>query len=361
MKNRFFHKSVSPDWKAFVSCIRREGTPKRVHNIEIGLDEEIKTALCERFNLLDGLNARDPFFAQQREIRVQRFLGYDYVVGKIDGANFPLNWIKTEDTAQARKAEGREYIDEHRGPVTNWREFEAYPWPDPRNADTRILEWYERNLPEDMCVIGGLTGHFAEELSWLLGYETLCIALFEQRDLVQAISDKLIAHYGQIGRQYLEFERVKVIWGTDDMGFRSGTMMSPDDLRALVLPGHRMLAGLSHAAGRLYLLHSCGKLDEIMSDLVDQVGIDAKHSFEDTIEDVRDVKRQWGSRVALLGGLDLDFMCRASEDEVRARTRDTLAKCQPGGGYCLGTGNSVANYINIDNYLAMLDEGRRFA
>ena len=30
-----------------------------------------------------------------------------------------------------------------------------------------------------------------------------------------------------------------------------------------------------------------------------------------------------------------------------------------GGGYCLGTGNSVANYIPLANYLAMLDEGRK--
>jgi uroporphyrinogen decarboxylase len=31
-----------------------------------------------------------------------------------------------------------------------------------------------------------------------------------------------------------------------------------------------------------------------------------------------------------------------------------------GTGYCLGTGNSVANYIPVQNYLAMLDEGRRW-
>ena len=28
-----------------------------------------------------------------------------------------------------------------------------------------------------------------------------------------------------------------------------------------------------------------------------------------------------------------------------------------GGGYCLGTGNSVTNYIPLDHYLAMVDEG----
>jgi uroporphyrinogen decarboxylase len=40
--------------------------------------------------------------------------------------------------------------------------------------------------------------------------------------------------------------------------------------------------------------------------------------------------------------------------------RDTLSVCQPGGGYLLGTGNTVANYIPIENFLAMLDEGRKF-
>jgi len=34
--------------------------------------------------------------------------------------------------------------------------------------------------------------------------------------------------------------------------------------------------------------------------------------------------------------------------------------CGPEGHYVLGTGNSVASYIPIQNYLAMLDEGRRF-
>jgi uroporphyrinogen decarboxylase len=57
----------------------------------------------------------------------------------------------------------------------------------------------------------------------------------------------------------------------------------------------------------------------------------------------------------------VDFLCRADEAAVRQRVRDTLDACLPGGGYVLGTGNSVANYIPLRNYLAMLDEGRRYA
>jgi uroporphyrinogen decarboxylase len=97
-----------------------------------------------------------------------------------------------------------------------------------------------------------------------------------------------------------------------------------------------------------------------MDDLIDDVGMDAKHSFEDTILSVTDAKIKYGDRIALLGGIDVDFLCRADEEQVRQRVRETLDACFPGGGYCLGSGNSVANYIPLDNYLAMLDEGRRY-
>ncbi len=56
----------------------------------------------------------------------------------------------------------------------------------------------------------------------------------------------------------------------------------------------------------------------------------------------------------------MDFLCHSSPEQVRARVRLTLDYCLPGGGYVLGTGNSVANYIPIENYLSMLDEGRNY-
>jgi uroporphyrinogen decarboxylase len=160
-----------------------------------------------------------------------------------------------------------------------------------------------------------------------MGYETLCYSLYDQRDLVSAIVDKL-----------REFFRVCV----------------------KRMPGHRLMVEMSHAAGRPYLLHSCGNLSDIMDDLIEEVRIDAKHSFEDTIEDVRQVKHSYGRKIALLGGIDVNFLCRSDEQAIRKRVRQTLDVCQQDGGYCLGTG-SVANYIPLDNYLTMLDEGRLYA
>ena len=357
-----FSIPVEPDWQEFIQVIRRERTPWRVHYIELFLDAEVQQAIGERYGLLGGLDPNDEFFALKRHLRLQRFLGYDYVRASLEGLELPLKRATIEDTASLRRESGRSYMEEHQGPIQSWEDFERYPWPDPEKASTRLLDWCSENVPPDMCIVAtGGFAHFAEYLTWLFGYESLCYALYEKRDLVKAISDRLIEMYRIALAKILQFERVRVVWGSDDMGFKTGPLISPNDLREFVLPGHRLMAQMSHAAGRPYLLHACGNLSQIMDDLLNDVRIDALHSFEDTILDVRDAKRRFGNRIAVLGGIDVDFMCRAIEQEIRHRVRDTLEVCMPGGGYCLGSGNSVANYIPVDNYLAMLDEGRRFA
>ena len=46
-----------------------------------------------------------------------------------------------------------------------------------------------------------------------------------------------------------------------------------------------------------------------------------------------------------------------SPDEVRTHTRFLIEKCAPGGGWALGSGNSIPAYVPVQNLLAMLDEG----
>jgi len=346
-----------PDWHALEDNILRKGTPKRVHHIELYHDAEVRDAIAERFDLMAGVSPRNPHYEHRKLIAVNLFCGFDLVPAGFVGLEMPMNRLPAEDTAQLRRRGGRAFMDEHAGPITNREQFESYPWPDPATPGaTRDLEWFQENLPDGMCMTCQ-TGHFAEYLSWLMGYETLCYALHDDRELVADLAARILELHVAELKVALQFDRVGFIWGSDDMGFKTGTLISPADLREFVLPGHRKLAEMVHAAGRAYMLHSCGNLSEIIDDLIDDVGIDAKHSFEDTIEDVREVKHTYGRRVALLGGIDMDFLCRSDEQAIRRRVRDTLDVCMPGGGYCLGTGNTAANYVPLDNYLTMVDEG----
>jgi uroporphyrinogen decarboxylase len=355
-------RKTQPDWQALVANIRREGTPKRVHDLELFHDQQIEDAIIERFGLDADLDPNDPDYSRWSHLAFLRFAGYDFIRVSLGGQDWTFVNDETPDTAGLSKGD-RTFRDEHRGPIATWEEFEAYDWPDPTLPEaTKDLEWWNEHCPDDMCLATGSCGHFAEFICWLCGYETLCYLLYDNRDLVKAIAQKLYDHYQVANQRYLEFDRLKIFFPSDDMGFKSGTFISPDDTREFILPGHKMTAQMAHDAGCISILHACGNLESIIDDLIDDVGIDGKHSFEDTIEDVRDLKRDgYGQRTALLGGIDVDFLCRSTPEAIRQRTRDTLDVCLPGGGYCLGTGNSVANYIPLDNYLAMLDEGRLYS
>ena len=78
-------------------------------------------------------------------------------------------------------------------------------------------------------------------------------------------------------------------------------------------------------------------------------------------EPIQRTQQRWGDRVALLGGVDIDFATRAQAHEVEAYTRNILEACMPGGGVALGLGNWVADSIPLDNYLAVHVAARKFS
>lgn len=140
------------------------------------------------------------------------------------------------------------------------------------------------------------------------------------------------------------------------MGYKTSTVISPKHLGQLILPWHKKFAQMAHDKNLPYFLHSCGNVEEIMNSLIEEVKIDGKHSFEDVIIPAVDFKRKYGDRIAILGGVDMDYLSRYRPDEVRRYVRKLINGCAPGGRFAVGAGNSIANYIPIENYLTMLDE-----
>jgi uroporphyrinogen decarboxylase len=160
-------------------------------------------------------------------------------------------------------------------------------------------------------------------------------------------------------RDLSQIDGVSAIVLYDDMGFRTNTFISPRDLREYVLPWTKACAAAAHDQGLPFILHSCGNLERIMDELIDDVGIDAKHSFEDTIMSMAEVKAKYGERIGVLGGVDMHILAAGTEETVRAATQEAIQACAPGGGYAFGSGNTIANYVSLNNYYAMLDEARR--
>ena len=124
-------------------------------------------------------------------------------------------------------------------------------------------------------------------------------------------------------------------------------------MREFITPWHRRIVQAIHATRRPAILHSCGELKSLWDDIIDDLEYDGKHSYEDTILPVEEAYEQYGTRVSILGGIDVDFLCRATPDAIYRRSKALIERTQSHGGYGLGSGNSIADYVPVENYDAM--------
>lgn len=235
--------------------------------------------------------------------------------------------------------------------ITDRASFDAYTWPDLSHLDTSILRDLEADLPPGMKLMVYTPNGVLENVVDLMGYETLCLLLSDDPQLVadvfERVGETLLAFY----RQALAYRSVGLVMVNDDWGFKTQPMLAPADMRAYVLPWHRRIVETAHAAGRPAVLHACGQIESLMDDVIDDLKYDGKHSFEDAICPVEDAYKRWGSRIAILGGLDLDFMVRSDPETIYRRAQRMLVAAPT--GYGLGTGNSVPEYVPDENYFAM--------
>jgi len=364
-------KHPKPDREEFKEIILRKKIPSKVHFVELHIDKEVIKYFTEtEFNRpwIEPSLAKDK---KSQEAVLKNYiecwyrLGYDclrFISGfRFSGSlSFSSKKRVGKDTALLSKGD-RLWVEEEKGIITSWQDFERYSWPSLQKLDLWPFEFTSKNLPEGMGIFASFSPGVLEVLfNELFGLETLSYLLYDSPDLVEAASERVGELIYGAYKKIIGLDNLVGFFQGDDMGFKTATLVSPDILRKYVLPWHKRFAKLAHDNGLLYILHSCGYCDSIMEDLIEDVRIDAKHSFEDAIMPVAEFKRKYGNRISVLGGVDVGKLSQLKEKELRCYVRDILDKCMPGGGYALGSGNSITNYIPVENYLIMLDEGAKW-
>ncbi len=246
------------------------------------------------------------------------------------------------------------------GAITDWASFEAYPWPSASQINVELMAKTSATAPEGLGVWTGGPEPFQTTMDELLGFERMALLTYDDPDLLKAVADKVGSIMVDVVDLCCALPFIGGFNYSGDMGHKTGTMLAPDTMRTYFLPWHKRAVDAAHRHGKKIILHSCGNLAAIMDDIV-ACGFDGKHSFEDAIKPgILELHAEYGDRIALLGGVDIDFICRAAEADIRQRVRDYIDAMAPGGGYCLGSGNSIPNYVPIEKYWAMLDEGLKY-
>ncbi len=245
-------------------------------------------------------------------------------------------------------------------------DFRNYPWDGVVNdffaKKGRYFQALRQALPEGMKAIGGVGNGVFECVQDLVGYMNLCYLSADDPELYQALFRKL----GEISRRIWERflreygDAFCVLRFGDDLGYKSNTMLPTEDIRRLLLPQYKAVVDLVHSYGKPFLLHSCGSIFNVMDDLIETVGIDAKHSNEDQIAPFSHWVETYGDRIGNFGGLDMDKVCNFSRQELKEYAMDVIAKSTGHGGFAIGTGNSIPDYVPTESYLNMIEIVREY-
>lgn len=293
---------------------------------------------------ITGIKVQSDDAMELMQLRIKAFekIGYDYTTVHCS-FTFPTAEQSHEETISLN--EGNMIADR--------KSFEEYPWPDVDAHDFSLLEKLTPQVPDGMKLIICGPGGVLENVIKLVGYDNLCFMSIDNPQLLQdifdAVGSRLLRHY-EIACQY---DIIGAAISNDDWGFKTQTMLSPEDMRKYVIPWHCRIAEAIHISGKPAILHSCGNLEKVMDDIIDDIGYQGKHSYEDNICPVEEAYNKWGDRIAILGGIDLDFICRNTPNTIFERSRKMLEQAGEKGGYALGSGNSIPEYVSLENYLAM--------
>ncbi|NLE45349.1 MAG: hypothetical protein GX620_11560 [Chloroflexi bacterium] len=246
------------------------------------------------------------------------------------------------------------------GPIQTRADFERYPWDELVDrywalASTQFSA-LRRQLPAGMKAIGGVGNGVFEISEDLVGFEYLCYLQVDDpqlfADLYRRIGDLMVEIWrGFLERHADDFAACRF---GDDLGFKTGTLLAPSTLIRHVIPEYSRVIDLVHRAGKRFLWHSRGNIFAVMEEAI-TAGIDGKHSNEDVIAPFDRWISDYSDRIALVGGIDVDVLCKQKPDDIVARVVELGHRYRDAAcGYALGSGNSIPEYVPVDGYLAMI-------
>jgi uroporphyrinogen decarboxylase len=351
---------ASPDFGRVRRAMFRQGEGDRVPMFEMSIHQDIKAAILER-----------PLTSLEDEVDFWRTAGYDFVSVRAGVRSVVRGYhpavVEWRRARWGLEQSGGGWVAGGTAIIRNRRDLYEFPWPEPEELggynDYQDLgthfDMLSRCLPAGMKLLVQL-GYIFMGAWQLMGFEQYCLHLVDDPDLVQSVTDWLGASQLAVLEMVLQYDCVGTVWLPDDLCYNSGPVVSPRIYRRYVYPWYVKIVDRCHQAGIPVGLHSDGDLTRLLPDLV-ACGFDAIHPFEPPMNDIVAVKRQWGDRIAVAGNIDLkETLCKGAPDDVWAEVREKAAALAPGGGWLLGSSNSIPDFVPVENYRALLAAGLEY-
>ncbi len=193
------------------------------------------------------------------------------------------------------------------------------------------------------------------ERAWTLaGMEEVLMAMASGDPFADELFDGILAFDEALVRRALSYDVDGVRFG-DDWGQQQGLIMGPVLWRRYIKPRVSRLYGLVRKAGRKVFIHCCGKVDEILPDLI-ECGVDVFNPFQPEVMDVVEIKRQFGKDLTFFGGISTQkTLPYGTVSQVKKEVRGLIETIGRSGGYIAAPAHDVPRDAKPENVAALIE------
>ncbi len=240
------------------------------------------------------------------------------------------------------------------------KEIEEYPVPDIDEESIEKVRHKAEQIRNRGYLSASYCGSIYEWCHWLRGMEDFMIDLLANPSFAHLLIEKVATFSERLTRVHAQCG-VDLLCFYDDYGMQDRLQIPPKIWREFLKPWWtRIIASLRHDYPEcLFFLHSCGKIEEILPDLV-EVGFDVVHplqpechNLQKIVEDYRDRLTFWGT-VSAQNTLPLG----SGEDvarEITHRVKLALAN----GNLIVSPSNTLGPETPVENVLIFAEVCQR--
>ena len=195
----------------------------------------------------------------------------------------------------------------------------------------------------------GMPGGFAEPRS-LMGDAEVCVAYYTQPQLIRDMLDTFADTACKVLDRVTRTAPADILFVHEDMAGKSGPLAGPKQVKEFIAPYYRKVWDLVRGRGaRLFEQDSDGNMDAVIPAFL-EAGLNVMFPMEPAAGmDIVKVREQYGTRLALMGGLD-KHVIRRSRDEIVAELEYKIPPIVATGGCVFSLDHRIPNGTPLDSY-----------
>lgn len=335
-------KISSPNIQAFLKTLKREEA-NYIPLAELGVHPKIKELYLSK-----------KIVELKDEVEFWNKAGYDYIKLQPKADFNPMNiGLGNNVSYNDDGTVFRKWASENNGVISSFEDFEKYTFASASDFDYTNFEKVRSLLPDGMGVVGQYGDIFT--MTWeMMGFESFSFALFENEELIKILNNRLGELVLSMFEYFAQSDNVDAIWYSDDIAYTNSLMVSPQVLDKYFFPWLKRIGDLAKRYNKPLIYHTDGILYDVMDKIID-CGVSALHPIEPKAMNIAEVKQRYGNKLCLIGNIDVDLLSRGTVDEIRKNVIRNIEEVGQDGGYCIGSGNSIPEYVKLENYIAMIE------